>query len=164
MTTYAGIAQLLADIRMLTPEQVRDHLDDHEELDEEDIPSALEDMGVAIAVHGGDVDDLEESYRYLLEQAGNCSGGAVEITGVRLADGELHFVRNGKPLSWHVEHQSDEYLDHLSVYEFIHLLAPDDERTFHALPQRESGDASVYVLATTVQAQVLTDVLGLQFD
>ncbi|SMD25457.1 hypothetical protein [Kibdelosporangium aridum] len=161
-TTPTEVATLLVEIGMLTA--LPDELDD-EPWDDEDVPELLVELGVAIAVHGGDVDDLETSYNHLLQDAAACSGNAVTITDVRLTeDGkQLHFVRNGVPTYWHVEHMSDEYMDHLAVYEFIHLLEPDDDRRFHAMPLRDSGEDSYYVLATDEQAKTLTDRLGLDF-
>jgi hypothetical protein len=166
--THAGVAELLVELGMLTERQARERAQgeglDHVPLDDDDLPAALVDLGVAVSVHGGDVADPESGYRALLTGAARCSDGAVVVGGVRLDGAELRFVRNGVPQSWHVERESAECLDHLAVYEFIHLLAPDDERTFHGLPQRESGEAGYYVLATTGQARALADATGLVFD
>lgn len=131
-------------------------------VEDDEIGETLADLGVAFVVPGYDVDDLEESYRSVLQDAGRVAG--VRIHDIRLDGGELHWRRDGEPVSWHVEHLSDAYLDHLACFEFVHLLEPDDERTFHSMPQQESGDDSVYVLASAEQARRLSEELGLVFD
>lgn len=162
MTTSAELARLLLDIGMLT--EIPDDVDD-DPWDDEDLPTLLIDLGVAISVMGDDLENLESGYDQLLQDAAECAGGTMVITDVRLAsnDAELHFVRDGVPHSWHVEHPTGRHLDQLAVYEFVHLLDPADGRRFHALPRDYDTD-STYVLATDEQAKVLADRLGLGFD
>ncbi|MGW5387878.1 hypothetical protein [Nocardia sp. NPDC003963] len=159
-TTYAELRHLLLDIGMPATDPAVDS--PLEELEDREIPYALVDLGVAVALEADRVDDLEGTYQQFLEEAAGCSGGAVTVTRVRLVDDTLHFARNGDEKSWSVE--SGDIPDHLSVYEFIDELAPGDDRVFRSIPQMESGDASFYILATPVQAKALTERLHLEFD
>lgn len=161
-TTPAEVADLLLSIGMLT--EIPDDVDD-EPWDDEDLPTLLVDLGVAISVMGDDLEHLESGYDQVLQDAAECAGGTMVITDVRLAENgtELHFVRDGIPRSWHVEHRTGRHLDRLAVCEFIHLLDPADGRRFHAMPRGYDTD-STYVLATDEQAKVLADRFGFDFD
>ncbi|MET7971338.1 hypothetical protein [Micromonospora sp. NPDC005305] len=146
------------------------HLD--EELTDRDLFGWLPELGVAIAVHGDDVDDVADHYRYLLEErVAECTGGAVMVSDVvlvREGDSEwLHFVRNGESVWWHVEHESDDYVDQAAVAEQINDLDPggDDPRLFFRLrpAKKEPCHDDVYVLASPEQARALHDEFGLDF-
>jgi hypothetical protein len=154
-----AIARLLVEIGMLGVLPATEDV----ELEPEDVLEAFVDFGVAVSVDADDHDDIEAGYRQILEAAAACSGGVVVITDVRLDNGELHWVRNGEPDSWHVD-DFEEYLDHLAVFEFIDRLEPDDDRVFHSIGQRESGDTSYYVLADPKQAEILAERFGFDFD
>lgn len=146
------------------------HLD--EDLTERDLFGWLPELGVAIAVHGDDVDDVADHYRYLLEErVTECTGGAVTVSDVvlvRAGDSEwLHFVRNGESVWWYVEHESDDYVDQAAVAEQINELDPggDDPRRFFQLRPAKKGSCydDVYVLASPEQARALHDEFGLDF-
>ncbi|MFI7072596.1 hypothetical protein [Micromonospora sediminicola] len=146
------------------------HLD--EDLTERDLFGWLPELGVAIAVHGDDVGDVADHYRYLLEErVAECTGGAVVVSDVvllRESDNEwLHFVRNGESVWWRVEHESDDYVDQAAVAEQINDLDPggDDPRRFYQLRpvKKKACDDDVYVLASPDQARALHDEFGLDF-
>lgn len=144
-------------------------LDAH--LEGADRVDVLMEFGVTVSVHGEDVDDLEESYRDILEQAAACWGDAATVSSVELTRDErggesLDFRLNGEPRSWPVEHLADDYLDQLAMFENIPDLRPagDDPRAFHAIPRRDTCDDDVYVLATREQARTLRDEFGLRID
>lgn len=168
MVTEEKAATVLADIA----EWREEHLD--EDLDERNVLAWLPEFGAAISVHGEDVDFVEDYYRYLLEtEATACTGGAVVVTDVQLIDDEdhgevLHFRRNGEPVWWHVEHESDDYVDQASVAEQISDLDPggDDPRMFHFIrPEKiEACQDDVYLLATPEQARALSTEFDLAID
>ncbi|MEV0702008.1 hypothetical protein AB0I53_29415 [Saccharopolyspora sp. NPDC050389] len=148
-----------------------------EELAEDDLFGWLPEFGIAISVHGEDVDYVEYYYRYLLEdEVAACTGGAVVVTDLVLVRDEddeddddefLHFLHNGEPVWWSVEHQSDDYADQVAVAQQIGDLNPggDDPRIFFQL-QREKVEAcqdDVYVLASPEQARALRDEFDLDF-
>lgn len=146
------------------------HLD--EDLTERDLFGWLPEFGVAIPVHGDDVDDVADHYRYLLEErAAECTGGAVMVSDVvLLREGDyewLHFVRNGESVWWRVEHESDEYVDQAAVAEQINDLDPggDDPRRFYQLrpAKKDPCHDDVYVLASPEQARALHEEFGLDF-
>ncbi|MGE7438534.1 MULTISPECIES: hypothetical protein [Kitasatospora] len=177
-SSYAHVGALLQRMGMVSQEKVDSVLADyadlaHNELPPHEVPSALEEFGVAISAHGDDVDDLEESYAGILERAATLTGGAVTITGARLVEDEeghevLEFVRNGALVTQWVEHQSDEYLDHLAITEFIGHVDPDpgdDTRRFylvHFVRLRDSNYDSYFVFATPEQSAQLERELGLE--
>jgi hypothetical protein len=146
-----------------------DGLDD--ELEGEYLSEALTDFGVAIAVHGDKVDDLEGSYDYLLRDAAACTGGAVVVDGVKLSSdpdgGEiLRFVCNGSVVEWSLQHDFDGYFDFMGILANIDDLNPpgvDDHRTFRSVQLDEPG-ANYYVLATDEQALALVNEFGLRLD
>ncbi|WNV86477.1 hypothetical protein [Umezawaea sp. Da 62-37] len=167
--TYAVLANRLVELGMVPVEAVGEVLDlcgADEEPGPADIGFALVDFGVAVAVHGDDVDDLEESYRELLRETAAVSGVVVgEVVLGRDDDGaeSLRFEVGGVPVVWGVEHRSEEYLDQLAVFEFIDRLEPggDDPRRFHALDGVDVG--AVYVLATPEQARALEVEFGIAY-
>ncbi|WP_309117661.1 hypothetical protein [Saccharothrix sp.] len=179
MITYKHVAFALLEAEMLSHGQVRavldkfaDYVDDH--LDPYEVAYALEEFGVAVAVHADDVDFLEESYAHILEQAAALTRGAVTVTDVRLREGEfvegsrddvLEFTVNGRPVSISAEHYSDEYLDHLAATEAVDELNPGDARTFRLVDfarERNRGYETILTLATPEQAAVLEENLGLK--
>ncbi|MFI0220876.1 hypothetical protein [Streptomyces lydicus] len=176
-SSHAHVGALLMRMGMVTQEKVDSVLAEyaafaHEELPPHEVPATLEAFGVAISAHGDDVDDLEESYAHILERAEALTDGAVAITDVRLrADKEhgevLEFARNGVVVTQTTDHQSDDYLDHLAIMEFIGHVDPDpgdDPRRFHLVQfvrLMETNFETYFVFATPEQATVLEKELGL---
>ncbi|RSM86649.1 hypothetical protein DMH04_13490 [Kibdelosporangium aridum] len=176
------VADRLTSLGMVTPEKAAavlagiaewnaEHLD--EDLDERDLIGWLPEFGVAISVHGEDVDFVEDYYRYVLEEeVAAVTGGAVVVSDVALLRGEsgfdkLHFRRNGESVWWYMEHLSEDYADQGAVMEQIGDVDPggDDPRTFRLIERSEKVgcDDDVYVLATPEQAMTLRDEFGLDF-
>ncbi|MEU6267663.1 hypothetical protein [Saccharopolyspora shandongensis] len=178
--TVRELAGLLVRSGMVTGEKSAEVLagigkrnDLDEELKEHDIFGWLPEFGIAISVHGEDVDYVEGYYRYLLErEVTACTGGAVVVSDLVLVRDEddyefLHFLRNGESVWWSVEHQSDDYADQGAVATQIIDLNPggDDPRVFYQL-RRETVEAcqdDVHVLASPAQARALRDEFGLDF-
>ncbi|MER6305878.1 hypothetical protein [Streptomyces sp. NPDC001657] len=177
-TSYAHVGALLARMGMVPQEKVDRVLAEyadfaHHELPPHEVPDALEAFGVAISAHGDDVDDLEGSYAWFLADAEALTEGAVTITDVQLREDEelgevLEFKRNGVLVTQQTEHESDDYLDHLAILEFIDHLDPDpedDPRRFYVVQFvhiRPSTYDSYYLFATPEQATVLEKQLGLE--
>lgn len=177
-SSYAQVGALLARMGMVSQEKVDSVLVDyadfaHNELPPHEVASTLEEFGVAISAHGDDVDDLEGSYSGILARAEALTDGAVTITDVQLREDEklgevLEFKRNGVVVTQQTEHDSDEYLDHLAITEFIGHVDPDpddDPRRFHLVQfvrLRESNYDSYFLFATPEQATVLEKQLGLE--
>ncbi|MBT2510789.1 hypothetical protein J7I98_34205 [Streptomyces sp. ISL-98] len=176
-SSYAHVGALLKRMGMVAREKVDSVLTKyvefaHDELPPHEVPATLEAFGVAISAHGDDVDDLEESYAGILEEAAALTDGAVTITDVRLHGGEygdvLEFARNGVLVTQHTEHMSDDYLDHLAITEFIDHVDPDpgdDIRRFYLVGfvrLRDANYESYFVFATPEQAAVLETGLGLE--
>ncbi|MET9515776.1 hypothetical protein [Streptomyces sp. NPDC002994] len=176
-SSYAHVGALLQRLAMVSREKVDSVLAEyadfaHDELPPHEVPDALEAFGVAISAHADDVDDLEESYAGILEEAAALTDGAVTITDVRLRGDEecgevLEFARNGVLVTQQTEHTSDDYLDHLAIVEFIDHVDPDpgdDTRRFYMVDFVRLRDASYetyFVFATPEQAAVLEKELGL---
>ncbi|MEU8686351.1 hypothetical protein [Streptomyces sp. NPDC048611] len=175
-SSYAHVGALLTRMGMVTREKTDSVLARyaefaHEELPPHEVPDALEAFGVAVSAHADDVDDLEESYTHLLEEAAALTDGAVTFTGVRLYGGEygdhLEFARNGVLVTEETEHQSHDYLDHLAVMHLMGHADPDpgeNPRRFYFVDfvrLRNGGYESYYVFATPEQASVLEKELGL---
>ncbi|WP_057241068.1 MULTISPECIES: hypothetical protein [unclassified Kitasatospora] len=177
-TSYAHVGALLQRLDMVSREKVDSVLTDYADFAHNDLPpnevaDALQAFGVAISAHADDVDDLEESYAGILAAAAELTDGAVSITDVRLrADEEydevLEFARNGVLVTQPTEHQSDEYLDHLAIVEFIGHVDPDpgtDPRRFHMVDfvRQPNGVYETYfVFATPEQAAGLARELGVE--
>ncbi|WP_280698517.1 hypothetical protein [Kitasatospora sp. GP82] len=177
-SSYAHVGALLQRMGMVSREKVDSVLAEyadfaHNELTPHEVPDTLEAFGVAISAHGDDVDDLEESYTGILEDAAALTDGAVTITDVRLREDEeygevLEFARNGVVVTQPTEHQSDDYLDHAAIVEFISHVDPDpgdDTRRFYwvrFVRLRDANYESYFVLATPEQATVLEKELGLE--
>ncbi|MFG2828350.1 hypothetical protein ACGFWI_12935 [Streptomyces sp. NPDC048434] len=180
-SSYAHVGALLQRMGMVPREKADSVLAEyaefaHGDLPPHEVPDALEAFGVAISAHGDDVDDLEESYRGILERAAALTDGAVTITDVRLRENEedeedhaiLEFARNGVLVTQETEHQSDDYLDHLAIMEFIGHVDPDpggDTRRFHLVDfvrLANSNYDSYFVFATPEEATVLSKALGLK--
>ncbi|SMC59624.1 hypothetical protein [Kibdelosporangium aridum] len=180
--TVRTVADRLTSLGMVTDEKAAavlagiaewnaEHLD--EDLDERGLISWLPEFGVAVSVHGDDVDFVEDYYSYMLEEEVTAvTGGAVVVSDVTLVRGEsgsdkLHFRRNGESVWWHMEHLSEDYVDQGAVAEQISDVDPggDDPRTFHLVERskRVGCDDDVYVLATPQQARTLRDEFGLDF-
>ncbi|MFJ9411701.1 hypothetical protein [Streptomyces sp. NPDC101393] len=176
-SSYAHVGALLERISMVSPEKARSVLAEyadfaHKELPPHEVPSVLEAFGVAISAHGDDVDHLEESYTGILEAAAALTDGAVTLTGVRLRADEEHgevleFARNGVVVTQPVEHESDDYLDHMAIIECIGHVDPDpgtDPRRFYwadFVRLKDATHETSFVFATPGQAAVLEKELGL---
>ncbi|MET9290944.1 hypothetical protein [Streptomyces sp. NPDC003077] len=93
--TYVRIAEVLAELGMVTQEKAQSVLDSfhepalaHEALDPpHHIAGALEDFGVAVSIHADDVDFADEHYPWLLTEAAALTGGKVTV-------GNFRFVRD----------------------------------------------------------------------
>jgi len=177
-SSYAHVGALLQRMGMVSREKADSVLAEyaefaHNELPPHEVPDTLQAFGVAISAHGDDVDDLEESYAGILQRAAALTDGAVTITDVRLREDEeygevLEFARNGVLVTQETEHQSDDYLDHLAIGEFIGHVDPDpgdDTRRFYLVQfvrLRNANYDSYFVFATPEQATVLEKELGLE--
>jgi hypothetical protein len=172
--TYRRLIDRLATLEILPADHVEAALPAWATGEEEvgsDVGSLLELFGVAVSVHGEDVDDLEESYREILEGAAALSRGAVVVTDVALdPDGSnptpLTFRLNGKPMAWREEHEGPDYLDHMTFFEQISDLEPggDDPRHFYGIPGAEPCSDDYYLLLTDDQAAALRDELGVPLE
>jgi hypothetical protein len=177
-TSYADVGALLRRLGLITREKADSVLAAYAEFAHDDLPphevaDALEAFGVAVSAHADDVDDLEESYAGILAAASALTDGAVTITDVRLRKDEefdevLEFARNGVLVTQPTEHQSEEYLDHLAIMEFMDHVDPDpggDPRRFHLVDfvwlQEGGGYETYFVFATPGQAAALERELGL---
>lgn len=139
-----------------------------------DLVSYLPEFGVAVSIHAEDVDFVDDYYRSVFEEdVPAVTGGAVVVTDVTLLESEdgdewLYFVRNGEPVWWSMEHESEDYVDMLSVLENFGDFDPggDDPRSFHLHrpPHPEPCQDQEFVFATREQALVLRDEFGIDFD
>ncbi|MEU9125872.1 hypothetical protein AB0C96_39710 [Streptomyces sp. NPDC048506] len=175
------MGEVLQEIGMVPPEKVQNVLDEyanhaHDRLTPYGVAGALEEFDVAVSVHADDIDDLEQDYTSLLEDAAALTHGAVTVSNVRLHEGEeiggsrddiLEFERNGRLVAISAEHFGDryEYFDQDAAINAIDELSPDDDpRAFHLVDfEREPnhGYDSIMVLATPEQAKALEENLGL---
>ena len=129
------------------------------------------DLGVALYVHGDDVDYVGPAYQEILESAAALSGGSVVVTDVAFdfdaGERQLTFKVNGEPKSWWLDADGpdDDYLNLMAVWEQIGELAPggDDPRSFFHIPKDEPGD-DYYLLLTAEQAAALRVEFGLELD
>lgn len=181
--TYGRIAEVLTELGMVSREQARGVVEDFaryaaEELDTlRDIVSALESFEVAVSIHADDVDFADEHYEWLLEEAASLTGGAVTVSDYRFdkaneddeedGRGEMHFRRNGEPLTFFVEQESNDYLDMGAAQAAVEALSPDDDRDFRCVdngPKHPLGTTNdVMVLATAEQRAGLEHRLGITF-
>lgn len=171
--TYRGLIDRLAALEILPAGRVEAALPTWATGEEKvDNPaSLLELFGVAVSVHGEDVDDLEEAYREILQGAAALSGGAVVVTDVALDpdssnETPLTFRMNGKPIRWREDHLGPDYLDHLAFFEQIADLEPggDDPRHFYGILGTETCSDDYYLLLTDDQAEALRDEFGLSLE
>ncbi|WP_328430052.1 hypothetical protein [Streptomyces sp. NBC_00443] len=180
--TYARIAEVLTDLGMITKEQARRVLDQAAAYATEpmerrhEIADALESFGVAVSIHSDDVDFADEHYEWLLSEAAALTGGSVTVSDYRFDKanpddedcglGTMHFACNGRPLSFGIEQESNDYLDMGAAQQAIEsLTAPDDPREFRCVEQEGSdlGD-DFMVLATAEQRDGLLRHLGIVFE
>jgi hypothetical protein len=178
--TYRGLVDWLVEHEVLAADGVSkavqgvEWLDLDERVEPDELADVLDWMGLAVSVHGDDVDNLESSYRSILERAAQLSGGTVVITDVMFdADGpsetRLKFRFNGEPRSWDENHLSPEYLDQLAVFEQIGTLVPggEDRRYFYGQvtgEPREPNETAYYFLLTAEQAAAFADEFGWELD
>ncbi|NEW55593.1 hypothetical protein GV794_07990 [Nocardia cyriacigeorgica] len=171
--TYATLAERLISLGMISPDTAQKVLDEavdrHEELDGEELSSALTYFGVAIAVYAESVEDedLESAYASMLDEAAECTGGTMTIGDVTLttdSDGSdlLRFVCNGETIEWLLEHDWGG-LDHMGIWDQMHYLDPGNGKAFLAVEQEQSGE-SIYVLATDEQARALIEEFGVRLE
>ena len=146
------------------------------------LPGVLLVCGVAVYVHGEDVQDTEASYIDLVKEAAALSGGAVTVTDIGLVpdtDGDddepsddddddteylkLRFKVDGELKEWPIEQESDEYLDMGAIRMYIGDLEPggDDRRRFHLVHQSYDD---MYLLATPEQAHTLKEEFEFEMD
>jgi hypothetical protein len=180
--TYVRIAEVLTDLGMITEEKAHSVLDEvvayaSEPIERSyEIAEALEVFGVAVSIHTDDVDFADEHYEWLLNEAASLTGGTVTVANYRFEKlypdeedsglGTMHFECNGKPLSFGVEQESNDYLDMGAARDAIEALrADDDPRAFRNVEQ-EGPDLSddIMVLATAEQRAGLNRHLGMTFE
>ncbi|TDD68271.1 hypothetical protein E1293_37170 [Actinomadura darangshiensis] len=135
-------------------------------MDEEIEPGAapVDSFGIGVLIPDK-VDDREEGYRTLFDEAAACSGGSVVIDDVELIeieDGDeyLHFRRNGRSIWWEVDHRATRSVDVQTFGDFIGDLAPDDGREFFLLDSGE-GYYGWHLLLTPGQADALREEFDL---
>ena len=125
----------------------------------------MAEWGVGALVHPK-VDSLLEGYRNLFDQFTECSGGAVTITGVELLDGvhgeRIRMLVNGDEVDWHLEHQSDRYIDTLMIAEIMERLVPRDDTDPRSFVEISDDDEQVgYVFADPAVLATLMTELGI---
>lgn len=180
--TYARIAEVLTDLGMITEEQARTVLDEASDYATEpmerrhEVADALEGFGVAVSIHSDDVDFADEHYEWLLNEAAALTGGSVAVSNYRFDKsdpddedcglGTMHFECNGRPLSFGIEQESNDYLDMGAAQAAIEALSPpDDPREFRCVEQEGADLGDDYmVLATAEQRDGLLRHLGIVFE
>ncbi|MFI0710725.1 hypothetical protein ACH4SK_08720 [Streptomyces inhibens] len=180
--TYVRIAEVLTDLGMITKEKAQSVLDKAATYATEpikrryEIASVLEYFDVAVSIHSEDVDFADEHYEWLLNEAAALTAGKVTVSNYRFekdnpddedsGPGTMHFECNGKPLSFGVEQESNDYLDMGAAQQAIEALSPpDDPRDFRCVEQKGSDlDDDIMVLATTEQREGLLQHLGITFE
>lgn len=181
---YVRVAEVLTDLGMVSREAAQSVVEQfgdlaHSELNPGNhIASALTSFGVAVSIHAEDVDFADEHYEWLLNEAAALTGGKVTISHYRFEKdypddedcglGTMHFDCNGKPLSFQVQQESNDYLDMRAAQEAIEALGPDgDPRSFRCVDKspeiRNISIDDVMVLATAEQRQGLSQHLGITF-
>ncbi|AZQ32363.1 hypothetical protein EJ357_01940 [Streptomyces cyaneochromogenes] len=180
--TYVRIAEVLTELGMITEQTARRVLDEFVDFaakpieDRYEVASALESFDVAVSIHADDVDFADAHYEWLLNEAANLTGGKVTVSDYRFDKsypddedcglGTMHFACNGKPLSFGIEQESNDYLDMGAAQEAIEALdLGDDPREFRRFEQ-EGPDLSddIMVLASAEQREGLLRLLGLTFE
>ncbi|MFC8245884.1 hypothetical protein [Streptomyces chartreusis] len=180
--TYVRIAEVLTDLGMITGDKARSVLEQAASYAAEpikgrhEIAGALESFGVAVAVHSEDVDFADAHYEWLLNEAAALTGGKVTVSDYRFEKtdpddedcglGTMHFTCNGKPLSFGVEQESNDYLDMGAAQQAIEALSPDDDPMDFRCVEQEGRhfDDDYMVLATAEQRDGLHRHLGLTFE
>ena len=134
----------------------------------EDIAGALIDMmeewGAGVRIHPK-VDGLLVGYRDLFDRFAASSAGTVTITDVELLDGadgeRIRMLVNGDELVWHLEHQSDRYIDTLMVFEITDWLTPRDDTDPRVFVEvHDTDDQSGYIFADPAALSILIRELG----
>ncbi|MEE4418062.1 hypothetical protein [Streptomyces bugieae] len=180
--TYARIAEVLTGLGMITREHGQSVLADAVGYANEpitrryDIASALESFGVAVSIHSDDVDFADEHYEWLLNEAAALTGGQVTVSNYRFEKvnpddedcglGTMHFACNGKPFSFSIEQESNDYLDMGAAQASIEALRPEGgPREFRCVVQEgRQLDDDIMVLATAEQREGLRQHLGITFQ
>ncbi|WP_369268892.1 hypothetical protein AB5J55_01635 [Streptomyces sp. R11] len=180
--TYERIAEVLTDLGMITTERARRVLDRAAAYATEsmarrrEIADALESFGVAVSIHSDNVDFADEHYEWLLDEAAALTGGSVTVSNYRFDKdnpddedcglGTMHFDCNGRPLSFGIEQESNDYLDMGAAQQAIEsLTAHDDPREFRCVVLEGSDPGDDYmVLATAEQRDGLLRHLGIVFE
>lgn len=181
---YVRVAEVLTELGMITRETARSVVDDYGDLaynelqSSDHIAGALASFGVAVRIHAEDVDFADETYEWLLNEAAALTGGQVTVSHYRFEKenpddedcglGTMHFECNGKPLSFYVQQESNDYLDPGAAQEAIEALSPpDDPRDFRCVARspgnRHGTTDDVMVLATAEQREGLFQHLGITF-
>ncbi|MFI0354783.1 hypothetical protein [Actinomadura sp. 9N407] len=173
--TYRALTDGLERLGALTPAEAEDALvrvrswskDPDEETDPGELLAILHDLPIAAYVPDK-VDDLEEAYRGILEDAAACSRGSVTIDDIEMVDVDgvpyLHFRRNGRSIWWSLEHLSPRYVDLLTIAENFGDLAPSDHRDFFHVETDDGAASGWYVLLTHEQGRMLREEFGLPLD
>ncbi|MFE6622637.1 hypothetical protein [Streptomyces sp. NPDC057740] len=182
VTTYVRIAEVLTGLGMITRDKARKVLEEAASHATEpirgghEIADSLESFGVAVAIHCEDVDFADAHYEWLLNEAAALTDGKVTVSDYRFEKtrpededcglGTMHFTRNGKPFSFGVEQESNDYLDMGAARQAIEALSPDDDpRDFRCVEQEGPHfDDDFMVLATAEQREGLQRHLGITFE
>ncbi|SDO80232.1 hypothetical protein SAMN04487981_113183 [Streptomyces sp. cf386] len=180
--TYARIAEVLTGLGMISEEMAGRVLDEFAEYANEpierghEVAGALESFEVAVSIHSDDVDFADAHYEWLLNEAAALTGGRVTVSNYRFAKsnpddedcglGTMHFECNGKPLSFGVEQESNDYLDMGSARQAIEALSHhDDPWEFRCVAQEGPQlDDDIMVLASSEQREGLRRHLGITFE
>lgn len=180
--TYVRIAEVLTGLGMITEAKAQGVLEEFAEFASEpiesgyEIASALESFDVAVSIHTDDVDFADAHYEWLLNEAAALTGGEVTVSDYRFDKyhpqdedcglGTMYFACNGKPLSFGVEQESNDYLDMGAARAAIEALRSDGyPREFRCVVQ-EGPQLSddIMVLASSEQREGLLQHLGITFD
>ncbi|GAA4253616.1 hypothetical protein [Dactylosporangium darangshiense] len=170
MTTYGDVLDRLIELGVAPAERRQELTDAWIDTPVEEFDGGVfADLGVAVAVHGEDVDAVEPAYRGILEEAAALSGGSVVVTDVAFhfdepgAD-QLTFNVNGRPTSWWLDAEGpdDDYLNPMAVWEQISCLNPPegDPRRFFHVEKDQPGDDH-YLLLTPEQAGAVAAEFGI---
>ncbi|MET9973072.1 hypothetical protein ABZZ80_46290, partial [Streptomyces sp. NPDC006356] len=160
------MAEVLTDLGLITRDKARKVLDEAASYASEpirrprEIADALESFGVAVAIHSEDVDFADEHYEWLLNEAAALTDGKVTVSDYRFEKsspddedcglGTMRFTCNGKPLSFGVEQESNDYLDMGAAQEAIEALSPDDDpRDFRCVEQEAPHFGDDYMVLAT---------------